>query len=75
MESLKAATISQEGTANLEEAIQSFEAAQTLLRRRRASASADVIRHIDHSLELNERTLASLRRALLSAKQDTPQAG
>ena len=50
-----------------EEAIQSFEAAQAKLRVRRASASANIIVHLDRTLEMNERTLEALRRALAIA--------
>ena len=50
------------------EAIESFERARERMLIRRRDAIDSVMVHIDHSLDLNKRTLDSLRSVLESAK-------
>ena len=52
-----------------EEVIQSFEHARVRMQERRRGAIDGVMVHLDESLSLNERTLASLRRVLETAKE------
>jgi hypothetical protein len=58
-----------------EEVIRSFENARELLIRRQRNAVDGVAVHIQRSLELNQRTLESLNRALDTAKDQIAREG
>jgi hypothetical protein len=58
-----------------EEVIRSFENARELLIRRQRNAVDGVAVHIQRSLELNQRTLESLNRALDTAKGQIAREG
>jgi hypothetical protein len=53
-----------------EDAIATFERARKTMQARRRGASDSVMVHLDQSLKLNERTLASLQRVLDTAKEE-----
>ena len=56
-----------------EEVIDSFEAARARLHKRRSGATDAVMVHVDESLALNERALISLKKVLVSAKEQLRQ--
>jgi len=53
-----------------EEAIATFESARKKMQARRRGASDSVMVHLDESLKLNERALASLKRVADTAKEE-----